>query len=262
MEGVLILGATSFYAGAGAALAVRRGNRSRRPWPLYVLAAGLACNAAAIAWRWVEAGRPPFSSMYESLILFACTLVTLGFVFEVKKVQARIGLLASLAGAGVLLGARSFDSTIEPLPPALRSIWLPIHVAACLVAYGAFAIACAASVRWLCLDRRGQRSEESMVHLEATNSGAVAVGFVFLSFGILSGAVWANRTWGSYWGWDPKETWSLITWLIYATALHLRFAGSWSAKRLAWFSVAGFLSVAFLYWGVTYLLPGLHGYAQ
>jgi cytochrome c-type biogenesis protein CcsB len=90
---------------------------------------------------------------------------------------------------------------------------------------------------------------------------SVAVGFVFLTIGIITGAVWAKYAWGGYWSWDPKETWSLITWLIYAAYLHVKYIKGWAGKKLAYFSLLGFISVIFTYYGVNLLLPGLHSYA-
>ena len=89
-----------------------------------------------------------------------------------------------------------------------------------------------------------------------------SLGFPFLATGIVSGAVWANYAWGTYWSWDPKETWSLITWFIYAAYLHARVTRGWRGKRAAYISIAGFLAVIFLYWGVSFVLPGLHAYAS
>jgi cytochrome c-type biogenesis protein CcsB len=88
----------------------------------------------------------------------------------------------------------------------------------------------------------------------------ILFGFIWLSAGIISGAVWANSAWGTYWSWDPKETWSLITWFVYASALHARFTRGWGGKRIAWISIIGFLAVVFTYYGVNFLLSGLHSY--
>lgn len=88
----------------------------------------------------------------------------------------------------------------------------------------------------------------------------LVIRFLWLTAGIITGAIWANSAWGTYWSWDPKETWSLITWFVYATALHAKFTGGWGGNRIAWFTIVGFVSVMFTYYGVNYLLPGLHSY--
>jgi cytochrome c-type biogenesis protein CcsB len=85
-------------------------------------------------------------------------------------------------------------------------------------------------------------------------------GFPFLGMGIITGAVWANEAWGRYWYWDPKETWSLITWLIYFVYIHLRFIRGWRGAKLSWFSILGFFAMLFTFFGVSYILPGLHSY--
>ena len=97
--------------------------------------------------------------------------------------------------------------------------------------------------------------------LDTINYKSITLGFVLLTCGIISGAIWANFAWGTYWSWDPKETWSLITWLIYAIYLHARLMRGWYGKKIAWISIIGFLAVLFTYWGVNFLLSGLHSYA-
>ena len=98
--------------------------------------------------------------------------------------------------------------------------------------------------------------------LDELSYRTIAWGFPFLATGIVSGAVWANYAWGSYWSWDPKETWSLITWFIYAAYLHARVTRGWRGRKAAYLSIAGFMAVIFLYWGVSFVLPGLHAYAS
>ena len=91
---------------------------------------------------------------------------------------------------------------------------------------------------------------------------SIVFGFVWLSVGIITGAIWANESWGTYWSWDPKETWSLITWFIYAAAIHARFTKGWGGKRIAWIAILGFFSVLFTYYGVNFWLSGLHSYGS
>ena len=98
--------------------------------------------------------------------------------------------------------------------------------------------------------------------LENINYKSIIVGFLLFTVGIITGAVWANYAWGTYWSWDPKETWSLITWIVYAILLHARYTGRLVGRRMAYISIAGFVAVVFTYWGVNYLLSGLHSYAS
>ncbi|XPS89020.1 putative cytochrome c biogenesis protein [Desulfosarcina variabilis str. Montpellier] len=154
-----------------------------------------------------------------------------------------------------------------PLLPALKSNWLIAHVVTCFIGYAGFAIAFCLSLMLLARketrDGRGsiwtkipdRRSLDDLTHK------MVMLGFLFLTLGIITGAVWANSAWGRYWGWDPKETWSLITWFIYATFLHARLMRGWQGRKAAILSIVGFGAVLFTYLGVN-LLPGLHSYGS
>ena len=154
---------------------------------------------------------------------------------------------------------------IQPLIPALKSNWLIAHVALCFFGYAAFAIAFGVSIMYLI--RKPETAGNSPLIsrlpslrvLDELNYQLIMFGFLFLSAGIITGAVWANSAWGRYWGWDPKETWSLITWFIYATLLHAKLMRGWHGRRIAFLSILGFFAVLFTYFGVN-LLPGLHSY--
>ncbi|UCF95547.1 MAG: c-type cytochrome biogenesis protein CcsB [Desulfobacterales bacterium] len=234
---------------------------------------GLAGNTAGIILRWVESyklgiGHAPLSNLYESLIFFAWTMVLIYLFIERKYANRIIGAfttpLAFLALAYASLSP-NIDDRIQPLIPALKSNWLIAHVITCFVGYGAFAVAFGISFMYL-IKHRDPEGKSTLLSrfprvnvLDELNHQLVMFGFLFLSAGIITGAVWANSAWGRYWGWDPKETWSLITWFIYATLLHARMMRGWHGKRIAYLSIAGFAAVLFTYFGVNYL-PGLHSY--
>jgi cytochrome c-type biogenesis protein CcsB len=161
----------------------------------------------------------------------------------------------------------NISDRIQPLVPALKSNWLIAHVATCFFGYAAFAIAFGMSIMYLIKATRPDKSEGIIGHipklgvLDELTHQMVLFGFLFLTGGIITGAVWANSAWGSYWSWDPKETWSLITWFIYATLLHARLMRGWQGKKIAYLSIFGFAAVLFTYFGVN-LLPGLHSYGK
>jgi cytochrome c-type biogenesis protein CcsB len=230
-------------------------------------------NTAGIILRWVESyslgiGHAPLSNLYESLIFFAWTIAVVYLVIEKKFENRVIGAfttpLAFLAMAYASMSPNISDR-IQPLLPALKSNWLIAHVVACFIGYAAFAIAFGISIMYLFK----QRDTEGNIRLlspfpmpkilDELNHQLIMFGFLFLTTGIITGAVWANSAWGRYWGWDPKETWSLITWFIYATLLHARMMRGWHGKRIAYLSIIGFAAVLFTYFGVNYL-PGLHSY--
>jgi cytochrome c-type biogenesis protein CcsB len=227
-----------------------------------VLSAGLLAQTVYLVLRWISAGRAPFSNMFESLVLFAWAVVVVCLASRMRREIPALGAATAFLAVLTLAYASTYmDSTIKPLMPALRSNWLTFHVFTCFLGYGAFAVAFAASVAYLVAV--ATRSRADLVNaFDGATAKTISFGFLFLTVGIMSGAVWANSAWGTYWSWDPKETWSLITWFIYAVFLHCRFMRGWKGKRAAWISVLGFASVIFTYFGVNYLLIGLHSYAQ
>jgi cytochrome c-type biogenesis protein CcsB len=152
------------------------------------------------------------------------------------------------------------------LIPALKSNWLIAHVISCFIGYAAFGVAFGVSIMFLFKADDSRQDDGGILArmpdvavLDELIHQLIMFGFLFLTVGIITGAVWANSAWGRYWGWDPKETWSFITWLIYASLLHFRMMRGWRGKRIAVLSIIGFAAVLFTYFGVN-LLPGLHSY--
>jgi cytochrome c-type biogenesis protein CcsB len=241
----------------------------------WVSVIGLFGNLAGIVWRWVESyqmgiGHAPLSNLYESLVFFALTVTLVYLVIEFRYKSRLIGAfttpMAFLAMAYASL-APHINDRIQPLIPALKSNWLIAHVMTCFIGYAAFAIAFGISLMYLVSQGPGRNGGRlvgrfpSLGVLDELTHQLVIFGFLFLTAGIITGAVWANSAWGRYWGWDPKETWSLVTWLIYAAMLHARLMAGWHGRRIAYLSILGFLAVLFTYFGVN-LLPGLHSYGS
>jgi cytochrome c-type biogenesis protein CcsB len=229
-------------------------------------------NLAGILLRWLESyqmgyGHAPLSNLYESLVFFSFCIGALSLFVEFRYKLRIIGTVAiPLAFLAIAYASLpKVNSAIEPLIPALQSNWLIAHVITCFIGYAGFAVAFGISILYFI--KSGDQSQEGGISskipqvtvLDELTHQMVTFGFLFLSAGIITGAVWANQAWGRYWGWDPKETWSLITWLIYASLLHARLMRGWSGKRIAVLSCAGFVAVIFTYFGVN-LLPGLHSY--
>lgn len=239
---------------------------------------GLAAQTVALILRWVESynmgiGHVPLSNFYESLIFFSWTIVLLYLVFEWRIKNKSLGTfvvpVAFIAMAFASLSP-NINNRIQPLIPALQSNWLTSHVMTCFMGYAAFAMAFGLGCMYIIksLDRRSSSRSGSFLGLlpdldtiDELIYQSIALGFIFLSLGIITGSVWAHYAWGSYWSWDPKETWSLITWLVYAALLHARLVRGWRGKRIALMSLVGFACVLFTYLGVNYL-PGLHTYLK
>jgi cytochrome c-type biogenesis protein CcsB len=255
-------------AGYLTALLLATANLFARPQRRLTTATTSVFAAAAIAQtvymvlRWIAAGRAPFSNMFESLVLFVWATVTIYLALQLRRRIPVLAAATALLAVLTLAYASTFETKIEPLMPALRSNWLTVHVFTVFLGYGAVALACLSSLGYLVVARRTNLARLELAQtLEAVTDKTISFGFLFLTVGIISGAVWANSAWGTYWSWDPKETWSLITWFIYAVFLHCRFMRGWRGKRAAWISVLGFASVIFTYIGVNFLLSGLHSYA-
>ncbi len=242
----------------------------------FVTLAGLLGQSFAIVLRWIESydlgiGHAPLSNLYESLIFFAWTIVLLYLLIEWRTKNRSLGAFATpLAFLAMAYASYSptISSRIQPLVPALKSNWLIAHVLTCFFGYAAFGLAFGLSVMYLLKKRKEPDGgnvfmriiPESSV-LDDLSYQMVVIGFLLLTLGIITGSVWAHSAWGSYWSWDPKETWSLITWLVYAALLHSRMVRGWRGNKLAIFCIIGFSCVLFTYFGVNYL-AGLHSYAK
>jgi cytochrome c-type biogenesis protein CcsB len=240
---------------------------------------GLLIHTAAILLRWVESyqmgiGHAPLSNMYESLVFFSWCIALLYLLWEWKLGSRVMGAFV-LPFAFVFIAyaslAPGISAKIDPLIPALQSNWLHAHVITCFLSYASFALSCAVSILYLVKLKKQERGRKegsfmamlpSLDALDALVYKMVALGFPLLTLGIITGAAWANYAWGRYWGWDQKETWSLITWFVYAIFLHARLTREWRGRSTAILSIVGFGAVLFTYFGVNYVLSGLHSYAQ
>jgi len=244
--------------------------------------AGLGVQTVAIGLRWKESytmgfGHAPLSNLYESVVFFSWTIILILLFIDLKYKYRIIGAFvvpfALLGMAWAQLGGDKYmRTTIEPLVPALQSNWLLYHVVTCFLGYAAFAVACGVSIMYL-IKAHHEDSPSSTASagglmsmfpptrvLDDLNYRAIMIGFPLLTIGIITGAAWANYAWGTYWSWDPKETWSLIVWFVYAAFLHARFTRGWVGKRAAWLSIIGFAATIFCYLGVNLFLSGLHSY--
>jgi cytochrome c-type biogenesis protein CcsB len=256
--------------------------RAERIGPIATsLALGGTCVlTAAIGLRWHESyqmgfGHAPLTNMYESLIFFAwctsCFYLALEYRFKTRAIG--VFVMPFVAAAMMYASfADRIDSRINPLIPALQSNWLIAHVVTCFIGYAAFAVAGSLGLMYLMKQaaenkpkQNGQSLSDTLPSLQMIDDlthKTIIFGFIWLSAGIITGAVWANEAWGTYWSWDPKETWSIITWFLYAITLHARFTREWRGQRIAWLAILGVVVVLFTYFGVNFLLSGLHSYGS
>lgn len=228
---------------------------------------GFITNFYGFIIRWVQThqtgyGYVPLSNLYESLIFFGLAIAGIYLFWELKLQKKVFGSLIFILNA-LIMAFASFvtDSSIKPLVPALKSNWLIAHVITCFLGYAAFAIAFVIGIFYLLSNSSFvQKHLPERSQLENFMYKTMLFGFLWLTLGIITGAIWADQAWGNYWSWDPKETWSLITWLIYAGALHAKIIRGWYGKKMALLSIIGFIAVLFTYFGVNFLLSGLHSY--
>ncbi|MBN2284650.1 MAG: c-type cytochrome biogenesis protein CcsB [Deltaproteobacteria bacterium] len=232
---------------------------------------GFITQTAAIILRWVHSyhigyGHAPLANFYESLVFFSWS-ITVMLLFMRKRYRGSLIGAVSCFFAFLLLAYASLSGRvageIEPLIPALQSNWLISHVMSSFLAYACFAISFATSIMYLVKRQEVGRFVSLLPDkelLDEVTYRMISIGFVLLTLGIVTGAAWADMAWGRYWGWDPKETWSFITWLIYGTYLHARVTRGWRGLRMSLLAIIGFAAVIFTYLGVNYILAGLHSY--
>ncbi|MBI4597102.1 MAG: cytochrome c biogenesis protein CcsA [Candidatus Omnitrophica bacterium] len=245
-------------------IASERRKRSARIG-LIMYAAAMLLHGAGIAMRVILGGRPPVSNFYETMLWLPFVLVVTAFIFERIYRANLFALAASILAAATLMLADfvPLDSSISPVVAVLHSnLWLTIHVLTIVGSYGALALAVGLAhiYAWLSLSRKRARSE-IFAKLDLFLYRSLQVGVVTLAAGIMLGAVWANASWGRYWGWDPKETWALITLLWYVAVLHGRMAGWLHGIWVALATITGFFLLLMTYYGVSFYLVGLHSYA-
>lgn len=274
MEGITtllfsaVLGATFLAAAAYVVFFINQSKELRRAARVIFLVSGIL-QTLYIVWRYVQAGHTPITSQHEAVVFFAWATTWAYLSFKWRYTVKNFGTFVAINVFVLLLISAISSREITPLLPALRSVWLPVHGGVSLIAYGFLSLAFCGGLMYLLLERELKRKRfgyiferfPSLDSLDQLNNHCLTAGFIFLTLGIVTGSIWARQAWGTYWQWDPKETWSLITWFLYLVQLHQRFTVGWRGKRAAVMAVIGFASVVFTLWGVTYLLGGIHSYA-
>jgi len=269
-------GAVTTGAARASDEAARRSKAAGIAVSLTILAFGL--HLVAVVMRGVSAGRVPWGNMYEfstaaALAVTGAFLVLLprfGLrwlgVFVVTPVLVTLGIAVTLL----------YKPGTESLVPALHSYWLAIHVTAAVIASGIFTVGAAITLLYLVADRAERRVAAglepgyggyvlarvpSAERLDKLAFRTIAFAFPIWTFAVVAGAIWAEDAWGRYWGWDPKETWAFITWVVYACYLHARVTVGWKGRRAAVLALIGFACFLFNYFGVNIFIPGLHSYS-
>ena len=246
-----------------------RGSKESSRLMLILTGAGFAVHTFSILYRYITAGYLPITSMHEASSFFAWCVVVIYFFLEYRY---KIGIMGSFILPVIfilMLSSSVLPREIRPLSPVLQSYWLWIHTTIAFLGNAAFAVASGIGVMYL-LQEHYVKSKQlgglfrklpSLQVLDEMNYRLISVGFPLLTLAIITGALWAESAWGSYWRWDPKEVWSLITWFIYALVLHIRLTAGWRGKKAAILSIIGFLVVLFTFYGVNIFLKSLHSFS-
>ncbi|MEU0488805.1 c-type cytochrome biogenesis protein CcsB [Nocardiopsis sp. NPDC006139] len=235
---------------------------------------GFLMGIAQIIARGVAAGRWPWGNMFEFVVAM-CLVAVGGLLYASWRYQARFLGTFVLVPVLILLGIGVKWLYIDPGPlvPALDSYWVPIHVTAAIVSGGAFMVSGVAGLAYLAsygAQAKQARGEEALgvagrlpspELLDRISHRFVLFAFPLWTFGIIAGSIWADEAWGRFWGWDPKEVWSFISWVVYAAYLHARATGGWRGPKATWINVLGFATILFNFFVVNYMISGLHSYA-
>ena len=231
---------------------------------------GFVSHALAFIIRYIEAGHTPVTNLHESLSFFAWMIIGILLIVSLKYKIKILGAFLTPIAVVLMLFAYALPKEIVPLAPVLKSFWHPFHVIFAFLGNAIFALAFCCGVMYLVQEhqlkskRMGAITQRlpSLKVLDDLNYQSLTYGFPLLTLGIITGAIWAEYAWGRYWNWDSKETWSLITWLLYAALLHQRLTVGWRGRKAAIMAIVGFSAVLFTFLGVNLLLPGLHTYVN
>jgi cytochrome c-type biogenesis protein CcsB len=237
---------------------------------LVAISVGFLSHTLALIMRYAEAGHTPVTNLYESLSFFAWMIMGVLLIANLKYQISVLGSFLAPIALIFTLSAFALPKEIVPLAPVLKSFWHPFHVVFAFLGDAIFSLAFCCGIMYLIQEKQLKSKRmgaitkrlPSLKVLDDLNYQSLTFGFPLLTLGIITGAIWAEYAWGRYWNWDPKETWSLITWFLYAALLHQRLTVGWRGRKAAIMAIIGFMAVLFTFLGANLLLPGLHTYAN
>jgi cytochrome c-type biogenesis protein CcsB len=266
-------------AGAGDTVPATPGHRAAGLWmrtAFTLTCVGLATHITGILTRGLSEHRVPWGNMYEFIMAISCMAVIVLVAVAIRYQAYYVGLFVMVPVVFALgLAVTVVYTPAGALVPALQSYWIAIHVTAMIVASGLYIVGAVVTVMYLAVDRYQRRTAAGLpsriggiiqhlpkaLVLDRLSYRAILFAFPVWTFGIMAGAIWADQAWGRYWGWDPKETWSFITWVVYAGFLHARATAGWRGRRAAYIQLVGFGCLLFNLVGVNIWITGLHSYA-
>jgi cytochrome c-type biogenesis protein CcsB len=233
----------------------------------YLLAAGFLCHTVELGYRFVQSGLFPVSNLHETLSLAGWAIAGVFLLFQDRYRLKILGIFAAPLITIVMVIAACLPDVPSEVQTILKSVWLVAHVVAIFIGEAALALACGAGLLYL-LQEHAIKSKHrgfffkrlpSLELLDNTGYACIVAGFTMMTFGLITGLIYAKSIWGRFWSWDPKEVWSGITWILYAALLHQRLTVGWRGRRAAIMAIIGFAVVLFTFLGVNFLLTGHHG---
>ncbi len=236
---------------------VLRAARLKTPGRVALLVA-LGLHSVLVAWRWISTGHVPVVGNFENALLGGWFIAAMA-AWAAQRERHPLVAAAALPFALLVLGGGALSGTDpSPFVASLRSFWLFIHVFFAWLAYGAYTVACGAGIVYLTRTRNGSTPppKNDLARLDELMFRSTTFGFVTDAIMIAAGAIWAKDLWGSYWSWDPVETWSLVSWVIYGLVLHLRTTLGWRGRPIAWILVFAVVTVIITFWGVNLVMSG------
>lgn len=233
----------------------------------YLLAAGFLCHTVEMGYRFVQSGHFPVNNLHETLSLAGWTLAGVFLLFQDRYRLKILGIYAAPLITIVMVIAARLPNVPSKTHTILNSFWLIVHVVAIFIGEASLALACGAGLLYL-LQENAIKSKQrgfffkrlpSLELLDNTGYACIVTGFTMLTFGLITGLIYAKSVWGRFWSWDPKEVWSGITWILYAVLLHQRLTVGWRGRRAAIMAIIGFAVILFTFLGVNFFLKGHHG---
>src|SRR3984957_8500357 len=271
MNTIWLIPALACYAMSAAGFAMERaGQHGRLPrWASLMLGAGAAMQTGDLLMRGIQAGNVPVTNFGQSLVFLAWLTALAGLVVIVRLRMPVIGVyVAPIVFMVIALEATTMRQSHLTMPQSLRSAWLPVHVTLALLGYALFVLAAGVSVVYLVYEKRLKAKRPllptdertpSLEKLDRINYRLMGWGFLMLSLAIVTGAIWADATWGHFWSWEPAESWTLVIWFLYAGLLESRLAVGWRGRRAATLTIAVFTVLVGSFVGVSLLATGKHG---
>lgn len=260
---------TFYFAGAIVSIVeLWMGSRATSKPVIYITIGGFIFHSFSIIMRYIEGGYLPITNLHEASSFFAWSILVLFFFLQAKYKLGLLGCFIMPLVFILMLSSSMLPRELRPLNPLLQSYWLPVHTLLAFTGNAAFALSCIIGIMYL-IQEHYLKSKHlggifsklpSLQSLDEINYRLITIGFPLLSLAIITGAIWSETAFGTYWRWDPKETWSLITWFIYATLLHARLISGWRGRRLAIVSIIGFCMVLFTFFGVSLILKTYHSF--